>query len=114
MTVELLNAQDGVYTTLHYSAHSSEFHKVITQDVEPILKACKRERNQHGKSPVRDKMLNPKADIPVVMIERWNKELGDNCLKPKYRDFLRRKLNDPDNKSFLLCPGKMGAMSQWR
>jgi hypothetical protein len=65
-----------------------------SQDVEPIL-----DRNQqllsNQQSGWRGDMHHV-ASIPIVIMEQWWRELGDNPMLPRNRAWLVAKLNNSD------------------
>ncbi len=109
---EIIDVHDGVVTEVHYNPHDGRWVKNRWQNVDGIVEQ-NRERLNNGSISKKDNVYL-KAEIPVTVVEQWSKELGDNCLKRQYRDFLHRKLNDPDNKLWLTAEGKMGKRIAWR
>lgn len=97
---KFLDEKDGVASTFHYDEMTDTAHIRRTQDVEPILDNNKRLQTfNDGYTPSRD--MKRIASIPLVICERWIKEDGVNWLalpKKEKGEYLRRKLNDPDNR----------------
>lgn len=77
------------------------------QDVEPYLERNKAEFNSKEKhTPWNTPGPGEKvASIPLVIAEQWWKELGDDPFAKRNRQWLARKLNDPDNRFLRTRPG---------
>lgn len=77
-----------------------------SQDVEPILERNKALQNA-GKQKGDFRLI---ASIPAIMIEKWLNEEGVPVLKMnkhEFNKFIRKKLNDPDNKWLRINHGRM-------
>lgn len=79
------------------------------QDIEPYLKKAHHERSIRGEhSRYQSEVFNKKASIPETVALKWCRDKGVT-----YQEFLsnpkvlKNFLNDPDNKMFLLIPGKV-------
>jgi hypothetical protein len=90
-------------TTIFHPDGEGGFTLETQQDVTDILEANKSlyagvdERARYGER------LTRKASIPLIVWEQWKKE-GD----PEHdKVFLKRKLNDPENRYFLTRPGRI-------
>ena len=103
MIKRLLDAQGGVVSEFHYDEMEDRTIINRVQDAEPILENNKRLQAEDGYSPSRD--LKRVASIPLVVWEKWNTETNGrliNGMGKQERDmFLKRKLQDPDNRFFL-------------
>jgi hypothetical protein len=76
------------------------------QDVEGVLKSNVAQYNNHTSINYSDSCgVHKVATIPLVVIEKWMKE-GFNWYRSTDAE-RRRKLNDPDNRKFLVRPGKL-------
>ena len=77
--------------------------------MEPIIENNKRLRAEDkGYSSSRE--LRRVASIPLVVIERWMQEDGVNFLALGKQDksaYLRKKLNDPDNRAWRNSDGAL-------
>lgn len=112
MKKEIIDCHEGVVTEIHYNPSDERWVKNRWQHTDGIISNNKNKKVNN----LIDKKdhIYLKADVPVTVIEQWSKELGDNCLKRQYRDFLHKKLNDPDNEMWLTTKGKMGKRISWR
>lgn len=80
------------------TADESRIHHVITEDLEPLIKQCKIDReNVNMKSSMR-----PVAHLPAAVAERM---MQDGSLRDKKA--LRRWLNDPANRCFRVWEGRV-------
>lgn len=102
----LLDAEDGVVNTFHHDEMADTSYVRSVQDVEPILESNKALQTLNdGYSPSRE--MKRIASIPLVVAQKWMKEDGINWMAlPKHEKakYLRRKLNDPNNR-FLRTSG---------
>lgn len=106
---------EGVWGGIVDKTHILNDGRIVsekTQYVAPVIELNKFDYNNYSRFQ-KPQDLRLKADIPVSVVEEWNKELRrkgaprPNCLLPEHRFFLRAKINDPDNKAWLVCPGRM-------
>lgn len=109
MSKRLLDADGGVISEFHYD-HSSDLTTIkMVQDVEPIIENNKDLRSQgKGYTPSGD--MRHVASIPLVVVEQWIKEDGVNFMTlPRHEKsiYLRRKLNDIDNRAWRTSEGRM-------
>jgi len=103
----LLDADGGVVSTFHYDEDGETTTVSVGQDVEPILEANKAAQTIND-GYNEDRTLKRIASIPLVVVQQWMKEDGVNFLAlPKHekQKYLRRKLNDPDNRFLRTSPG---------
>ena len=108
-TGRIFDASGGIISQFHYD-HDGDMSIVQrVQDVEPIIENNKRLRAEDkGYSSSRE--LRRVASIPLVVIERWMQEDGVNFLALGKQDksaYLRKKLNDPDNKAWRNSDGAL-------
>lgn len=100
---KILPGDSDVIETHHYSHSDKETTIRAVQDVEPYLSRNGQERaiadNKWGGD------MHKVASIPIIVIEQWTKELGDNPLSKHNRPWLVAKLND---KSFSKLRTKEG------
>jgi hypothetical protein len=97
---------DGLIKTRVDLLSSTSFQITRSQDIAPILDFNKELQNDstfnNGYTPSRD--MQHVASIPVVVYEQWWKDLckhmGRKCniYGPEMKEYVKRQLNDPDNK----------------
>jgi len=102
---EILDIHEGVVDTFHYDEMTGISTIKKTQDVEPYLKQNQIERNAQETGWKGD--LHKVATVPIVLIEKWNKEFGCNILKKENRHLLMLKLNDRDNSKLRTKEGRI-------
>ena len=109
MSGRIFDASGGIISQFHYDHDGDTTIIQRVQDVEPIIENNKRLRAEgRGYSPSRE--LRRVASIPLVVVERWIQEDGVNfmALGPKEKSaYLRRKLNDPDNRAWRNSDGAL-------
>lgn len=78
------------------------------QDVEGQLDFNKQAYNSHSGIGYADSKggAHHVARIPLIVIERWKTETGFDWFNSTDKE-RRAKLNDPDNRFFLVRPGKL-------
>jgi hypothetical protein len=80
----------------YYHKTDKGFAIQTVQDVEPVLDRNKRLMNEDS-GHYRDGNYHHVASIPIVVLEQWRKELGDDPLAKHNRKWLIAKLNDREN-----------------
>jgi len=101
---------DWVQTRWHDDESAGQFTIERVQDVEPILDNNKRLLNDGTNGYSKTKDLKRVASIPLVVIEQWMKKDGVNFLSlsgPERQKYLRKKLNDPDNRWLRTSDGRL-------
>ena len=101
---------DWVQTRWHEDESAGQVTVERVQDVEAILDNNKRSLNDGTNGYSKSKDLKRVASIPLVVIEQWMKEDGVNFLSLQGTDrekYLRKKLNDPNNKWLRTSGGRM-------
>ena len=101
---------DWVETRWHDDESAGQFTIERVQDVEPILDNNKRLLNDGTNGYSKTKDLKRVASIPLVVIEQWMKKDGVNFLSlsgPERQKYLRKKLNDPDNRWLRTSDGRL-------
>jgi hypothetical protein len=81
-----------------------------TQDVQPILDRNKELANDGTKGFSESGDFRHIAEIPFIVVEQWMKQDGVNFMQmagPERTKYLRRKLNDPDNRYLKTSTGSM-------
>ena len=87
-------SQDGDVSEVHHYSQSDDQTIIQTgQDVAPDLDRNAEERNQKGGGENWKRDFHKVASIPLVVIEQWTKELGDNPLAKHNRKWFIAKLN---------------------
>ena len=105
----LLDASGALRSTFHYDEADRRVAIRYDQDVAPVLERNKRAQTADGWRP-REAAFYHAASVPVVLLYRWLIEDGisirDYMRAPRgqYRDWLRRKIYDPDNRFVLVAP----------
>lgn len=99
------NSLTGVAEYFHSDPSDNGFHIQTVQDVRPILEQNKNLRN-HGDKGWKGDMVHY-ASIPIVVLEKWWKELGSDPLAKENRKWLQKKLNDPDWKHLRTKEGRL-------
>ena len=94
----------GITETYHKTEKGFAIQK--TQDVESVLKHNKQMLNEDN-GHYRDGNYHPVAAIPLVVIEQWWKELGDDPMAKHNRKWLIAKLNLSENKFLRLKGGTL-------
>lgn len=95
------NPDEGVIRFFHYDNDTDEVTIETVQDVSPIIQANRAEFDAHT-SLDRFGDLKRVASIPMPLYFQLKAE-G----KTEDQDFMRRWLNDPDNRFFRTCPGRV-------
>jgi hypothetical protein len=88
---ELLDYDDFTGVMSVMEKDGDKLHVNQVQDVEPLLDANQREIASATTNFKGD--LHKVASIPLIIIEQWYKELGDNPLDKRNRKWLIAKLN---------------------
>lgn len=90
----LLNQRGGITESFLFCPHDETFAVKTSEDVEPLLKHNAEKRAatpEHWRGD-----LHHVASIPVTVIEQWRKELGDDPLATRNRNWFVAKLNSSD------------------
>ena len=77
----------------HKDPHDNKIHIQVVQDVGRYIKANQEQFNITEKGTTWKGDFHKVASIPLVVLEQWTKELGDNPLKKEYEGWLAAKLN---------------------
>jgi len=93
---------EELVTTQFFHDQADEKYVVNrVQDVEPILKANKIAQTDGSDGYTASRDLKRVASIPLVVVEQWMKQDGINVLAltgDEQQKYLKKKLNDPDNR----------------
>lgn len=108
----LLDAQGGVIKT--YEDDGERFIIAHTQDVEAIVEENKAQQNSGHDGYNRKRNMRRVAEVPETVLYGWliAEGLPPNLYqafpdKQERRAWLKRKLNDPDNKVFRTIPQRI-------
>lgn len=96
-----------VKTKLHYTAHEDTLIVERTQDVQAILDDNKRQFNDTPEFGKFGGDMTKVASIPLVVLEKWQKEEGLNYLNKEDWPKIMAKLNDGDYKLLRTYNGKI-------
>ena len=108
--MRLLDDDGVIKTETHYNDMEDQLVIKREQDVQPILDANKEMANDGTKGFSKSGDFRRVASIPLIVIEKWMKEDGVNFFElqgPERTKYLRRKLNDIDNRHLLTSAGRM-------
>ena len=101
-TGRIFDASGGIISQFHYDHDGDKTIIQRVQDVEPIIENNKRLQAE-GKGYSSSRELRRIASIPMVVVERWIQEDGVNFMalgKQEKSVYLRKKLNDSDNRAW--------------
>jgi hypothetical protein len=92
----------GITEFFHWDEASDTFHIEAVQDVEPAIEANKQSFNSYTSPRDSWGAMHRVASVPLVIYQEWMKTGA-------HRDqgFLRRWLNDPENRFFRTRPGRV-------
>jgi hypothetical protein len=105
MMGEIIDVRGDVIESYEYDEIEKKSVIKTTQDVEPYLDQNQVERNSQSSGWKGD--LHKVATVPLIMIEKWSKELGCNILEKKNRHLLMLKLNDRDYSKLRTKEGRL-------
>ncbi len=88
-----INPDAGLETWFH-RMHDGEWAYQTIQDVEPILEANRWNQNHNHMTGAFRRV----ASIPLIIIEKWNRELGVNYWDPDHQDKVDQLLNSSEWK----------------
>lgn len=90
----------GMKTLIKYDDATEETIIGTVQDVSPVLERAKRMRDdpsQPWRSEEKGELGWWKVgSIPLVIVEKWKRELGVDVFNPHHMPAVKRLLNDPD------------------
>lgn len=108
--MRLLDNDGIIKTETHYDEIEDRLFVKREQDVEAILDTNKELANDGTKGFSTSGDFRRVASIPLIVIEKWMKEDGVNFFQLQGLErtkYLRRKLNDIDNRHLLTSAGRM-------
>ena len=101
-----LAAIDGnVQKWFRYNHETGEHEWKLTEDASKLTDLTKKARNNESGNWKGDQ--HHVASIPSTIWLAWWKELGENPGLPHNREWLKKKLNDPDNAYFRVKSGRI-------
>jgi hypothetical protein len=102
---KILDVNGDVIRTHHFDHSTGVSHVETSQNIAPYLEQNLQERlNPSGRSFDGMKKI---ASIPIALVEQWNVELGDNCLKSVHRPWFMAKIRSRDFSKLRTVDGKV-------
>jgi|TARA_R110000822_G_scaffold293891_1_gene415924 GTP-sensing pleiotropic transcriptional regulator CodY len=90
---------DPVKTKFHYDHSTDNVVLESIQDVKPLLELNKKELNNDSTyGPQLNNGMRKVASIPLVIIEKWKRELGVDIYNKNDWPKIKQLLNDSDNR----------------
>ncbi len=89
--------KNPIQTQFNYDHNEDKVVLKNTQDVQPILEMNKKE--MAGDSPYglqNNPSMRKVASIPLVIIEKWKRELGIDIMDKNDMPKIKKLLNDPE------------------
>jgi len=88
-----------IKTTAKYDHDTDSIVVNRVQDVQPILDLNKKELNGDSMyGPQTNNGMRKVASIPLVIIEKWKRELGVDIFNKDHMPKVKQLLNDPEYK----------------
>ena len=91
-------SKDPISTEFKYDENEDKVILKNTQDIEPLIKLNKQEFNNdsmYGGVETKDKSMRKVASIPLIIIEKWKRELGVDVMNKDHMPKVKQLLNDP-------------------
>jgi hypothetical protein len=100
---------DPVKTKFKYDHSEDEVVLQNVQDVEPLLELNKKELTGDSMYGIGDNAVGMRkvASIPLVVIEKWKRELGVDIMNKNDWPKIKQLLNDPENRFFRTREGRL-------
>tara|TARA_R100000995_G_scaffold80068_1_gene51565 strand:+ start:926 stop:1234 length:309 start_codon:yes stop_codon:yes gene_type:complete len=100
---------DPIKTTFKYDHSEDKGIINSVQDVEPILELNKKEQAGDSIYGTGENSMGMRkvASIPLVVIEKWKRELGVDIMNKNDWPKVRQLLNDPENRFFRTNESKL-------
>jgi len=91
---------DPIKTKFRYDHNEEKVILQNVQDVEPLLELNKKEINGDSMYGTGDNVAGMRkvASIPLVIIEKWKRELGVDVFNKDHMPKVKQLLNDPEYK----------------
>jgi hypothetical protein len=90
---------EPVKNKFHYDHGTDNVTLESVQDIAPLLELNKKEFNNdsmHG--PQLNSGMRKVASIPLIVVEKWKRELGIDVYNKNDWPKIKQLLNDPDNR----------------
>ncbi|MEK0326370.1 MAG: hypothetical protein QQN63_11770 [Nitrosopumilus sp.] len=101
----ILEVRGDITETYHYDESTGKSYISTSQKVKPYLDAnAEKMKNDTGNWKGE---MHHIASIPMSIIENWNQELGDNCLKKEFRPWFMAKIKDREYSKLRVKGGKL-------
>ena len=98
-TLQEMVMSDPVKTKFNYDHETDNVILHSTQDVQPLLELNKKELNGDSMyGGVANSGMRKVASIPLIIIEKWKRELGIDIYNKNDWSKVKQLLNDPENK----------------
>jgi GTP-sensing pleiotropic transcriptional regulator CodY len=92
---------DPVKTKFNYDHSTDNVVLENVQDVAPLLELNKKELNNDSMYGTQSNNgMRKVASIPLVVIEKWKRELGVDIMNKNDWPKIKQLLNDPENRFF--------------
>jgi|TARA_R110000744_G_scaffold5856_3_gene20647 GTP-sensing pleiotropic transcriptional regulator CodY len=90
---------EPVKTKFHYDHSTDDVILESMQDIAPLLELNKKELNNDSMyGPTLNNGMRKVASIPLVIIEKWKRELGIDIYNKNDWPKIKQLLNDSDNR----------------
>ncbi len=91
---------DPIKTTFKYDHSEDKAILNSVQDIKPILELNKKEQNNDSMYGIGENATGMRkvASIPLVVIEKWKRELGVDIMNKNDWPKIKQLLNDPENR----------------
>lgn len=90
---------EPIKTNFKYDHDTDSMVVNRVQDVQPLLELNKKELNGDSMyGPAVNKGMRKVASIPLVIIEKWKRELGVDVFNKDHMPRVKQILNDPEYK----------------
>jgi len=91
---------DPIKTKFRYDHNEDKVILQNVQDVEPLLELNKKEANGDSMYGIGENAAGMRkvASIPLVVIEKWKRELGVDIMNKNDWPKIKQLLNDPENR----------------
>ncbi len=91
---KILDVRGDIIETHHFDHSTGESYIGTSQNINPYLEQNQAEMKLDTGNWKGD--MHKVASIPLALVEQWNVELGDNCLKTEHRPWFMAKIKDRD------------------
>lgn len=100
---------DPIKTKFKYDHTENKVVLHNVQDVEPLLELNKKELTGDSMYGIGDNVAGMRkvANIPLVVIEKWKRELGIDIMNKNDWPKIKQLLNDPENRFFRTREGRL-------